>query len=100
MNIHEFLDELKIDFPNDGIHFERSVDKLQELLIRKALHIAGGNKAQAGRLLGIKKTTMDYRTKRLGIIPESYESVEMVIKPSFGDEFDHVYYGYLDGFDL
>ena len=45
------------------------VDELMRTEIERALRTSGGNKAEAARILGIKRTTLLYRIKRLGITP-------------------------------
>jgi transcriptional regulator with PAS, ATPase and Fis domain len=47
------------------------IDELMRNEIERALRASGGNKAEAARVLGIKRTTLLYRMKRLGIaLPE------------------------------
>ena len=50
-----------------GISYEGVLDDLGRHLIREALRLAGGNKAQAARLLSMDRGTLRYQVKRLGL---------------------------------
>ncbi|GAB4257996.1 MAG: sigma-54 dependent transcriptional regulator [Deferrisomatales bacterium] len=50
-----------------GIAFDAVVDEVARHLIREALRLAGGNKAQAARLLSMDRGTLRYQIKRLGL---------------------------------
>ncbi|MDW7709308.1 MAG: sigma-54 dependent transcriptional regulator [Deferrisomatales bacterium] len=50
-----------------GIAYDKVVDELGRHLIREALRLAGGNKAQAARLLSMDRGTLRYQIRRLGI---------------------------------
>jgi len=51
--------------PESGIDMAREMDKLEAALIRKAVDKAGGVKSRAAELLGIKRTTLIEKMKRL-----------------------------------
>ena len=51
----------------DGKGLRRTMDGIEERLVRQALARTGGVKAEAARLLGIKKSTLEYKTKKYGI---------------------------------
>lgn len=53
-----------------GIAYEEVLDELGRHLIREALRLAGGNKAQAARLLSMDRGTLRYQVKRLGLEEE------------------------------
>ncbi len=50
-----------------GIQYETVIDDVGRYLIREALRLAGGNKAQAARLLSMDRGTLRYQIKRLGL---------------------------------
>ncbi|RMG91142.1 MAG: sigma-54-dependent Fis family transcriptional regulator [Candidatus Dadabacteria bacterium] len=50
-----------------GISYDRVMDDVARYLIGEALRLAGGNKAQAARLLDMDRGTLRYQIKRLGI---------------------------------
>lgn len=52
--------------PPGGIDLQRWLDGLAWSMIDQALERAGGNKAQAARLLGLERTTLVMRLKRPG----------------------------------
>jgi DNA-binding NtrC family response regulator len=52
--------------PDGGLNFDTVVSQLERQLILKSLEIAGGNKKQAADLLGLKRTTLIEKLKRLG----------------------------------
>ena len=51
----------------DGIDLGRTVEGLEERLIRQALIRTGGVKAEAARLLGVKTSTLQYKIDKYGI---------------------------------
>ena len=51
----------------DGVDLGRAMDNMEERLIRQALERAGGVKAEAARLLGIKKSALYYKIEKYGI---------------------------------
>ncbi len=55
-----------VTIPDDGIHFDTVVSQLERDLILKSLEISGGNKKQAADLLGLKRTTLIEKLRRLG----------------------------------
>jgi transcriptional regulator with GAF, ATPase, and Fis domain len=54
---------LEIDVPMTGLDFETVIGQVERLLIQGALRKCGGNKAEAARILGLKRTTMLYKSK-------------------------------------
>ncbi len=52
-----------IEIPAAGI----SLDELNKRLLLHALHLAGGNRAQAAKLLGISRATAIYRIQKYGL---------------------------------
>jgi DNA-binding NtrC family response regulator len=50
-----------------GISFDGVVDEVGRHLVREALRLAAGNKAQAARLLSMDRGTLRYQIKRLGL---------------------------------
>lgn len=46
-----------------GLNFERIIGQFERQLIQEALRECGGNKAKAARALGLKRTTMLYKSK-------------------------------------
>jgi DNA-binding NtrC family response regulator len=54
-----------IDLPDEGIDFDRYIGELELALIRRSLERTQGNKRQAARLLGLKRTTLIEKLKRL-----------------------------------
>ncbi|NTU60132.1 MAG: sigma-54-dependent Fis family transcriptional regulator [Deltaproteobacteria bacterium] len=53
-----------------GVSFEDVLDGVGRHLIREALRLASGNKAQAARLLSMDRGTLRYQIKRLGFEAE------------------------------
>ena len=51
----------------DGMDLGRTMDGIEERLVRQALARTGGVKAEAARLLGIKKGTLQYKIDKYGI---------------------------------
>ncbi len=54
---------LLFDFPDSGL----SLDVVERDLISKALEKAGGNKTKAAKLLGITRSTLNYRMQKYGV---------------------------------
>ena len=50
-----------------GVSFDDVIDDVARYLIREALRLSGGNKAQAARLLSMDRGTLRYQIKRLGL---------------------------------
>ena len=50
-----------------GIDYDRVLDQVGRHLIREALRLADGNKAQAARLLSMDRGTLRYNIKRMGL---------------------------------
>ncbi len=55
------------NLPADGVDLNKAVDGVEERLIRQALARAGGVKAEAARLLGIKTSALYYKLEKYGI---------------------------------
>lgn len=51
----------------DGMDLGRTMDGIEERLVRQALARTGGVKAEAARLLGVKKGTLQYKIDKYGI---------------------------------
>jgi transcriptional regulator with GAF, ATPase, and Fis domain len=56
---------LSVPLPDDGLDFEATVDAIARDLIVRALERTGGHKGQAATLLGLKRTTLVEKLKRL-----------------------------------
>ena len=56
-----------------SLDLEEAVRRLEAQLIRSALARAGDNVARAARLLGLKRPTLHYRMKQLGIAKEKID---------------------------
>jgi DNA-binding NtrC family response regulator len=55
-----------VDFPEHGVDLPALVTELERDLIARALARAGDNRADAARLLGLKRTTLVEKLKRIG----------------------------------
>jgi len=53
--------------PSGGLDLNQAVEGLEERLLRKALESAGGVKAEAARLLGLKTSALYYKLEKYGI---------------------------------
>ena len=53
--------------PADGMNLNQTVEGIEERLLRKALEQAGGVKAEAARLLGLKSSAFYYKLEKYGI---------------------------------
>ncbi len=56
-------DEFPIEVPAGELPFEDLMGKVEKLLLEQALRRHGGNKAQAAKALGLKRTTLLYKLK-------------------------------------
>ena len=54
-----------IRVPSSGVNFEEVTANVERLLLQEALRSCGGNKAKAASILGMKRTTLLYKTKAL-----------------------------------
>lgn len=54
-------------FPDGGMDLNRAMEGLEERLLRQALEQAGGVKAEAARLLGLKPSALYYKLEKYGI---------------------------------
>lgn len=52
--------------PEDGINLPQAIDSIERLMIHQALEISGGVKSRAAMLLGLNRTTLVEKIKRLG----------------------------------
>ena len=57
--------ETEIRVPSSGVNFEEITANVERLLLQEALRTCGGNKAKAANILGMKRTTLLYKTKAL-----------------------------------
>ena len=53
--------------PSEGMDMAEALSKLESTLLKQALDKSGGNKAQAARLLGLNRTTLVEKLKRLNL---------------------------------
>jgi transcriptional regulator with GAF, ATPase, and Fis domain len=60
--------EAEIRVPSGGVNFEEVTANVERLLLREALRTCGGNKAKAANILGMKRTTLLYKTKSLAAL--------------------------------
>ena len=58
----------EIRVPAGGLNFEEVTGRVEKLLLQEALRACGGNKAKAASILGMKRTTLLYKTKALEAI--------------------------------
>jgi transcriptional regulator with GAF, ATPase, and Fis domain len=59
---------LEIRVPSSGVNFEEVTANVERLLLQEALRSCGGNKAKAASILGMKRTTLLYKTKALAAL--------------------------------
>jgi DNA-binding protein Fis len=50
------------------VNFEEVTANVERLLLQEALRSCGGNKAKAASILGMKRTTLLYKTKALAAL--------------------------------
>jgi len=55
------------DIPPGGISLEEAVSEFEKQLVVKALHMAGGRRVEAARLLGLTDRTLRYRLDKYGL---------------------------------
>ena len=55
------------DLPEGGKNLNEVVEGIEERLLRQALERAGGVKAEAARLLGLKSSAFYYKLEKYGI---------------------------------
>ena len=60
--------ETEIRVPSSGVNFEEITANVERLLLQEALRSCGGNKAKAASILGMKRTTLLYKTKSLAAL--------------------------------
>jgi sigma-54 specific flagellar transcriptional regulator A len=56
-----------VTLPEEGINIKQALEDLESKLTLDALRRSKGNKAKAAELLGLKRTTLIERLKRLGL---------------------------------
>jgi len=56
-----------LDLPSHGLDLTRTVEGVEERLLRQALEQADGVKAEAARLLGLKASALYYKLEKYGI---------------------------------
>lgn len=56
-----------LDLPSHGLDLTRTVESVEERLLRQALEQADGVKAEAARLLGLKASALYYKLEKYGI---------------------------------
>lgn len=59
-----------VAFPESGLDLPALIAEIERDLIRRALSRAGNNRADAARLLGLKRTTLVEKLKRMHLRPE------------------------------
>ena len=57
------------DSPADGIDLPATLARIEVVLIERAMRAANGNKTHAAGLLGLSRTTLFDKLKRVGIEP-------------------------------
>jgi transcriptional regulator with GAF, ATPase, and Fis domain len=57
--------EPEIRVPTSGLNFEEVTANFERVLLQEALRTCGGNKAKAANILGMKRTTLLYKTRAL-----------------------------------
>jgi DNA-binding NtrC family response regulator len=60
--------EAAVNAPED-LNLKRATDALERRLIQRALERAGGNRAEAARLLGIGRPNLYAKMRELGLLP-------------------------------
>ena len=55
-----------VTLPEDGMDMDAFITRVERELIERSMERTAGNKGQAARLLGIKRTTLVEKIKRLG----------------------------------
>jgi DNA-binding NtrC family response regulator len=55
-----------VTLPEDGMNLDTFIGQVERQLIERSLERTGGNKGRAARLLGLKRTTLVEKIKRLG----------------------------------
>jgi transcriptional regulator with GAF, ATPase, and Fis domain len=72
-----YRDELPVpSVPAEGINLPETIDTIERAMIRQALEHSGGIKAKAAVLLGLNRTTLVEKIKRLGLPAGVIESME------------------------
>src|SRR5262249_38824654 len=59
------LTSAAVALPDDGLNLDRVISNIERDLIRRSLERTGGNKGAAAKLLGLKRTTLVEKLKRL-----------------------------------
>jgi DNA-binding NtrC family response regulator len=63
-----------VQLPEDGLDIKEAMEKLEARLTVDALRRSRGNKAKAAELLGLKRTTLIERLKRLNITDSAFNA--------------------------
>jgi len=71
---HEMVLSPNVLLPEDGLDLDLFVTNIERELIARSLERTGGNKGQAARLLGLKRTTLVEKLKRLESVSRASES--------------------------
>jgi len=58
---------ITVDIPPQGLDLRRTLLEIEKAFILKALELSGGVRTQAAKLLGLKRTTLVEKMKRLGL---------------------------------
>ena len=58
-------DVMEMELPEEGIDIRKTLDEVETRLTLEALKRCNGNKAKAAEMLGLKRTTLIERLKRL-----------------------------------
>lgn len=75
IGVENDLDALPVpNVPLEGINLPETIDTIERAMIRQALERSGGVKSRAALLLGLNRTTLVEKIKRLGLPAEATES--------------------------
>jgi len=61
----ESLSANELEFPDEGIDLTARMEAVERRLIQEAIRRSGGNKSKAARLLGLNRTTLVEKLKRM-----------------------------------
>ena len=62
-----YIQDGLINLPEDGVHFKKFMDEIEESLILQALARTKGNKNQASKLLSMNRTTLIEKMRKKGL---------------------------------
>lgn len=60
------IDQLFTDEPNGKV-YRLVIDRIEKILIEKALERSGGNQIVASKILGLNRNTLRYKIRKLNI---------------------------------